>query len=137
MKAGEKEMLPRIVLIFIAVPVLEIYTLLRAGELVGLWPTLGLILLTGIAGAWLARTQGLELLLQIQRELAAGRMPTEKLFDGALILAGGLVLLTPGFWTDLLGFLCLVPATRELLKKGLKRWAEKRLASGSVRIHRF
>ncbi|GAB4165506.1 MAG: FxsA family protein [Geothermobacteraceae bacterium] len=129
-------MFTKLLVIFLVIPALEIYTLLEAGRLIGVWPTIALILATGIAGAWLARTQGIGLLLQIQKELAEGRMPADKLFDGVLILAGGLVLLTPGFWTDLLGFVCLVPATRQALKQLLRRWAEKQIASGNIRIYR-
>lgn len=129
-------MFTKLLILFLVVPALEIYTLLEAGRLIGVFPTIGLILATGIAGAWLARSQGLYLLVQIQKELAEGRMPADKLFDGALILAGGLVLLTPGFWTDLMGFICLVPQTRKWLKKLLRRWAEKQIASGNIRIYR-
>ncbi len=129
-------MFTKLLVIFLVIPALEIYTLLEAGRLIGVWPTIALILATGIAGAWLARTQGIGLLLQIQKGLAEGRMPADKLFDGVLILAGGLVLLTPGFWTDLLGFVCLVPATRQALKQLLRRWAEKQIASGNIRIYR-
>ncbi|RMF45002.1 MAG: membrane protein FxsA [Deltaproteobacteria bacterium] len=129
-------MFTRLLIIFLIVPALEIYTLLEAGRLIGVWPTIAMILATGIAGAWLARSQGIGLLLQIQKELAEGRMPADKLFDGVLILAGGLVLLTPGFWTDLLGFVCLVPVTRRALKRLLRRWAEMQIASGNIRIYR-
>lgn len=104
--------------------------------MIGIGPTVGLVLLTGIAGAWLARTQGFDLVVRIQRELAEGRMPTDELFDGALILIGGVVLLTPGFWTDVSGFICLVPTTRQWLKRIIRNWAEKQLRNGTIQIHR-
>ena len=83
----------------------EIYVLLQAGEIIGLGPTIALVLLTGVAGAYLARTQGSETVRKIQLALERGEMPTEELLDGAMILAGGLTLLTPGFCTDLAGIL--------------------------------
>jgi UPF0716 protein FxsA len=126
----------KLLLIFILVPILEIYTLLQAGEMIGVGPTIALVLATGIAGAWLARMQGFDLVVKIQRELAEGRMPTDELFDGALILIGGVVLLTPGFWTDVSGFICLVPTTRRWLKKMIRNWAEKQLRNGTIQIHR-
>ncbi|PNU19563.1 membrane protein FxsA [Geothermobacter hydrogeniphilus] len=126
-----------LIVIFILVPILEVYTLIQAGALIGVGPTIALILLTGIAGAWLARSQGLELVQRIQSELAAGRMPTEELIDGAMVLVGGVVLLTPGFWTDLCGFICLVPGTRNLVKKLLRRWFENQRRKGTIQFRRF
>ncbi|RME41235.1 MAG: FxsA family protein [Deltaproteobacteria bacterium] len=129
-------MFTRLLILFLAIPALEIYTLLEAGRILGVLPTICLILATGVAGAWLAKSQGLDLVVQIQKELAEGRVPTDKLLDGALILAGGLTLLTPGFWTDLLGFLCLAPGTRIYLKRQLQSWFEKQVATGNIRIYR-
>ncbi|ORJ63559.1 FxsA family protein [Geothermobacter hydrogeniphilus] len=126
-----------LIVIFILVPILEVYTLIQAGALIGVGPTIALILLTGIAGAWLARSQGLELVQRIQSELTAGRMPTEELIDGAMVLVGGVVLLTPGFWTDLMGFICLVPGTRNLVKKLLRRWFENQRRKGTIQFRRF
>ena len=115
---------------------MELYILLEAGRIMGLAPTIGLIMMTGIAGAWLARSQGVEILRRIQEETSLGQMPATTLIDGALILVGGLLLLTPGFFTDALGFSFLVPATRDLWRKGLSAWLEKQIKQGSVRIHR-
>jgi UPF0716 protein FxsA len=88
----------KLLIIFIFVPVLEIYILLEAGRIIGLGATMSLIILTGIAGAWLARSQGVEIIRRIQNETADGQMPGTSLIDGALILVGGLTLLTPGFF---------------------------------------
>lgn len=126
----------KVIMIFILVPILEVYTLIQAGSIIGLAPTIALILATGVAGAYLARTQGLELIQRIQKELAAGRMPTEELLDGALVLVGGVVLLTPGFWTDLCGFLCLLPGTRSVIKNLLRRWLDDQLRRGTTNFHR-
>lgn len=126
----------RLLLLFIIVPIVEIYILLAVGNLIGLWPTILLVLATGIAGAQLARTQGISLMLRIQQEMAAGRMPTEELIDGAMVLSGGLLLLTPGLCTDLTGFLLLAPFSRTFLKGWLKRMFKAMLAKGDLKIYR-
>jgi UPF0716 protein FxsA len=122
--------------IFIFVPLMELYILIEAGEIIGLWPTISLILLTGIAGAWLARSQGIEILRRIQDETARGQMPAITLIDGALVLVGGLLLLTPGFFTDTIGFSFLVPLSRDLWRKGLSAWLQRQVQLGTVTIHR-
>ena len=127
----------KLLIIFVFVPVMELYILIEAGRMIGIGATVGLIMLTGVAGAWLARSQGLEILRRIQQETANGQMPAQTLIDGALILVGGLLLLTPGFFTDALGFSFLVPVTRELWRKGLSAWLEKQIRQGSVKIHRL
>lgn len=110
--------------------------LLSVGSLIGLWPTIALILATGIAGGLLARAQGITVLFSIQQELAEGRMPTSELIDAAMILAGGLLLLTPGFCTDLTGFLLLAPFSRGQLKRQLAKIFSKALENGQIRIRR-
>jgi len=127
----------KLLFLFVFVPILELYILIEAGRIIGLGATLGLIFLTGVAGAWLARTQGLEILRRIQADTARGEMPAITLIDGALVLIGGLLLLTPGFFTDALGFSFLVPITRDLWRKGLSLWLEKQIRQGSVTIRRF
>ncbi len=126
----------KLLAVFILVPIVEIYVLLSVGNLIGLIPTILLVLATGIAGAYLARTQGMALLAKIQQEIAAGRVPTEELLDGAMVLAGGLLLLTPGFCTDLTGFLLLAPFSRVILKNWLKIILERMAANGQMRIYR-
>jgi UPF0716 protein FxsA len=116
---------------------MELYILIEAGRIIGIGPTIALIMLTGIAGAWLARSQGVAILRKIQDETARGQMPATTLIDGALVLVGGLLLLTPGFFTDLLGFSFLVPLTRDLWRAALSLWLEKQVRQGSVRIHRM
>ena len=127
----------KLLAIFILVPVLELYILIEAGRIIGIGATLGLIIMTGVAGAWLARSQGLEILQRIQRATANGQMPAQTLIDGALILVGGLLLLTPGFFTDALGFSFLIPLSRELWRKALSVWLEKQVRQGTVTIRRL
>jgi UPF0716 protein FxsA len=125
-------MFTKLLLVFIIVPIIEIYVLIEAGRQIGVAPTIGMILLTGIAGAFLARTQGFNLINRIQTELNQGRIPAEELMDGAIILAGGLLLLTPGFCTDLFGFTLLTPVTRNHIKVWLKNWLELKIQRGEI-----
>ena len=126
----------RLLILFTCIPLLELYVLIEAGRQIGVLATVLLIFLTGVAGAWLARTQGIEVVRRIQQQLAQGEMPGAVLLDGALILIGGVLLLTPGFCTDLAGFTFLVPATRGFWRKQLSRWAQKNIEQGRIRVHR-
>ena len=112
-------MFVRLFLLFTIIPILEIWVFIRVGQQIGAFDTIVLILLTGIVGALLARSQGFYIIAKIQHELANGQMPTESLTDGLIILAGGILLITPGFITDILGFLLLVPQTRRFVKKAI------------------
>ena len=125
----------KLLILFIFVPIMELYILIEAGRIIGLGATIGLVMLTGIAGAWLARSQGVEILRKIQVETARGQMPGITLIDGALVLVGGLLLLTPGFFTDVLGFSFLVPLTRDIWRRTLKFWLENQMKQGAVTIH--
>jgi UPF0716 protein FxsA len=108
--------------LLIVIPALEIALLVLSGSVIGVWPTAGLIIATGVIGAWLAKREGAETIRQAKRELMYGRIPSEAVLDGICILVGGVVLLTPGFITDLLGFILLIPFTRRLIKPFLGRW---------------
>jgi UPF0716 protein FxsA len=113
-------MLFRLVLLFVLVPLVELYLLLKLGALIGAAPTVAIVIVTGILGGTMARMQGFAVLRRIRRDLNAGMLPTDPLVDGLLILAGGLLLLTPGLITDVVGFLALLPPARKILKK----WAQ-------------
>lgn len=130
-------MLLRIFLLFTIVPVVEIYLIIRVGSLIGALPTVLLLLAVSSAGAWLVRTQGFALMRRIQSELAQGRLPAAELLDGALVLVGGVLLLTPGFFTDLLGLVLLIPASRALIKQFVGLWLQRRLDRGTITIGRF
>lgn len=98
--------------VFVAVPIVEIALFIRVGGLIGLWPTLAIVVLTAALGATLLRRQGLSTLAAIQTEIRAGRDPSSALAHGALLLVAGLLLLTPGFFTDATGLALLIPAVR-------------------------
>ena len=127
----------RLLIVVILLPLAEIFVLIESGRAIGVWPTVLLVVLTGIAGSWLMRHQGLALLGRIQAELAAGQLPAGPLLDGALVLAGGLLLLTPGFCTDLAGFTMLVPTTRRWWRRCLQQWLAGQLAARRLTIRRF
>ena len=110
-----------LVLLFILLPALELALLIHLGAYIGVVNTLMVIVFTGMLGAYLARLQGFSVLAKIQQEVNAGRMPTEQMIDGVLIFVGGLVLLTPGFITDTIGFLLLIPMSRNLIKTWVKK----------------
>ncbi len=115
-------MFTRLLLLFTILPLIELFVLVHLGQVMGLGPTIALVLLTGALGAWLARQQGLRTLGRLRADLAAGRLPAEALVEGVLILLAGAVLLTPGLLTDLAGFAILTPPIRS----GFRRWLSKR-----------
>jgi UPF0716 protein FxsA len=127
-------LLSRLLLLFVGVPLLELFILVQVGQLVGVWPTIALVVITGLAGATLARLEGLRTILRIQGELARGRLPSGALFDGLAILLGGALLLTPGILTDLVGFSFLIPPTRKILLGRIRKSLERRLKSGAIRL---
>ena len=114
-------MFGKLFLLFAVVPVAEIYVLVSVGSVIGVLPTIALVLLTALAGAHLARMQGLSVMLRIRENLAQGFMPAEELLDGLLIFMAGMVLLAPGFLTDIAGLLILLPTTRNMFKRWLRK----------------
>ncbi|TKD67907.1 FxsA family protein [Pseudalkalibacillus hwajinpoensis] len=121
----------RILLLFIIiVPALEIALLLLSGRTLGLIPTVLLIISTGVLGAWLARREGSEAIQKVNRQMQTGQMPGDAILDGLCILIGGVVLLTPGFITDAVGFLLLIPATRKPFKRWMLTFIERKMKNG-------
>jgi UPF0716 protein FxsA len=127
----------KLFILFISVPILELIVLLNAAEHIGPWPTFLLVIVTGIAGAYLAKSQGLDLLQRIQASTNHGELPAQELIDGLFILSGGLLLLTPGLLTDLIGFICLTPWSREPLKRYLIVWFKNKIDRGEFKIRRM
>ena len=99
-------------LLFITVPIAEIYLLLEVGGIIGAIPTIGLVVLTAAAGAALVRAQGFSTLMQVRRSMEAGEVPAVAIIEGIFLLVAGALLLTPGFLTDAIGFGCLIPPLR-------------------------
>ncbi len=116
----------------IVIPIVEIAVLIKVGGLLGVWPTVALVVATAMAGTVLLRLQGLATLFRVQASLREGRFPIAEVFDGMCLLVAGALLLTPGFVTDLLGLLLFVPALRVMLREFLAR---RLIAAGKVRVH--
>jgi UPF0716 protein FxsA len=115
----------RLFLLFLIVPLVELYLLIRVGEAIGAMATIALVVVTAFVGASLARHEGLRTFVAIQRSVAEGRLPTDDLIEGVMILFAGLVLLTPGFLTDAIGLLVLLPPTRHWLRRYLIAWFKR------------
>ena len=127
-------MFGKLFLLFAVIPVAEIYVLVSVGGVIGVLPTIALVLLTALAGAHLARLQGLAVMMRIRENLAQGFMPAEELLDGLLIFLAGMTLLTPGFLTDIMGLLILLPATRNVFKRWLRKKFDEWRQSPNVHI---
>lgn len=127
-------MFGRLALLFVIVPLLELALLVQLGQWVGLWPTLILVFTTGVAGAALARSQGLRAVASVQSEMAQGRIPAGSLLDGLAILVGGAFLLTPGLITDIAGFSLLIPFTRRIVRRLVSRKLDEMQRSGALRV---
>ena len=130
-------MLWKLFLAFTIIPVSEIYILIAIGGQIGILPSIGLVILTGIIGASLARSQGLQTLGRIRDSFQQGVVPREELLNALLIAIAGIVLLTPGFLTDAAGLFLLIPATRTLCREWLKRrielvYAQRKVGNGPI-----
>ncbi|RHW40726.1 membrane protein FxsA [Neobacillus notoginsengisoli] len=123
-------------LLVVLVPAAEIGILLWSGKTLGLFPTLSLIILTGVLGTFLARTQGLRVLNQARQQINRGQMPGDAVLDGICVLIGGALLLAPGFVTDIMGTLLLIPPTRKVFKHWLGLYFRRWINKGNIRIIR-
>ena len=121
-----------LIILFTILPALELALLIKVGTHIGVGNTLLIILSTGILGAYLTRLQGFRVLQKIHDDLNHGIMPNDQLMDGMMILAGGILLLTPGFITDFLGLLMLIPWTRALIKKWLNWKLQDMIKTGQI-----
>ncbi|HJM82706.1 MAG TPA: FxsA family protein [Nitrospinota bacterium] len=113
-------MLIKLFLLFTVTPLVELALLIEIGSFMGVVPTIGLVLITGAVGALLARSQGLAVIQELNEKTSKGEMPTDQIADGLMILVGGVLLVTPGIITDLLGFLLVVPTTRRAIRDFVK-----------------
>ena len=122
----------KLILLFTLVPLIELYLLLYLGRVLGFWTTVAIVLTTGLAGAALAKSQGARVLASWQEALAGGSMPAEGVLGGVLVLVGGVLLVTPGVFTDLVGLSLLVPVTRAFWATRVRAWLERRVAAGDL-----
>lgn len=121
-----------LVVAFVAVPLVEIYVLIQVGQVIGAWWTILLLVLDSLIGGWLVKHEGRRAWQELTLALQSGRMPARELADGALILVGGTLMLTPGFVTDAVGMLLILPFTRPVARRWLSRYLATRLAAGAV-----
>ncbi|MGW0810377.1 FxsA family protein [Nonomuraea sp. NPDC002799] len=127
-------------LAFLIIPVLEIWLLIQVGSVIGGPATVALLIADSLLGAWLVRREGRRAWRALQEALQGGKVPDRELADGALVLVGGVLLVTPGFFSDVLGFLCILPVTRPLMRR-LGAWffdrRVKRMAAASPYANLF
>jgi UPF0716 protein FxsA len=122
-----------LVLVFIVVPILELFVLIQIGQAIGILPTIALLILDSVLGAMLMRSQGRTAWMRFNRALAEGRVPGREVIDGALVIFGGALLLTPGFLSDILGLILLLPPTRALVRRVLvARFGARLVASATT-----
>ena len=117
-----------LLVLFIALPIAELYVIVQVAQGIGLLPTLAILILDGFVGAALARSQGRAAWQRFNQAMAEGRVPARETADGAMIVLGGALLLAPGFITDAVGLALLIPPTRALLRGGVARLASRRMA---------
>ncbi|PSQ88400.1 MAG: hypothetical protein BRD30_07150 [Bacteroidetes bacterium QH_2_63_10] len=127
-------MLGRLILLFLLTPAVELALLIQVDRVIGFWPTIGLIIVTGIVGSHLARREGLSTWQNLNDRLQAGDLPGTELADGMIILVAGALLITPGILTDLFGFLGLVPFTRAYLRRFVMRWFQRKMEQGTMGV---
>jgi UPF0716 protein FxsA len=121
-----------LVIVFIIVPIAELYVLLQIGQAIGVLPTIGLLIADSLLGSWLMRSQGRAAWLRFNRALTQGHVPGREVIDGVLIIFGGALLLTPGFLTDVLGLVLLLPPTRAVVRGMLVRRFGGRLVASAA-----
>ena len=117
-------------LVFVVGPIVELYVIIQVAHVIGGWQTIALLLVESAIGAWLMKRQGRAVLHRIQSQLQANHLPTKELVDGGLILFAGALMVAPGFLTDVLGFLLLIPPTRAVARAAVMRHFKDRLGTG-------
>lgn len=120
-----------LIVLFILVPLAELYVIFQVGEAIGVIPTILLLAADSLIGAWLMKSQGRAVWRRFNAALAEGRAPTREVFDGVFVIFGGAFLITPGFLTDVIGFILLLPPTRTLVRRAVSR---RLLARGTIRV---
>jgi UPF0716 protein FxsA len=124
-----------LVLLFLLVPLAELYVIIQVGQAFGALNTIALLIIISATGAWLVKREGMSVWKRFQRQVESGAVPGKEIADGVMILFAGALLLSPGFLSDLLGIALLLPAVRAVLRGVLMKQAARR--AGIVRVHRF
>ncbi len=130
-------MILKLFLAFTIIPVVELYLLIEIGSVIGSLNTVLIIILSGISGAYLARMQGMNTMVKLQKSLQQGIMPKEEIIDGIIIFVAGIVLITPGFVTDITGLLLLFPATRNVFKRFIRSKIDSLISNKTINIRKY
>ncbi|MES3630339.1 MAG: FxsA family protein [Longimonas sp.] len=127
-------MIARIVLLFLLLPAVEFMLFIQVERLISLWPTVALILVTGVVGGYLARREGASTWKKLNARLQTGALPGDEIVEGVIILVAGALLVTPGVLTDVVGFLGLVPPSRRVMRKIIMKRLQKKMEEGSMQV---
>ena len=123
-------------LLFLVLPVAELYVIVQVAGQIGFWNTLGIMILVAVLGSWLIRHEGMKTWMRFNQQIADGQIPTREIADGVCLILAGALMVTPGFLTDVVGLLLIFPPTRALLRGFIVRRAQRRHAEGRVRVIR-
>ena len=128
-------MLGRLILLFTIVPIVELFILIQIGNEIGVLNTVLIVFITGVVGAVLAKSEGRQIIGNIKKDMAMGKMPADELINGFCVLIGGAMLLTPGIITDVFGFSLVIPFTRIFLIKSIKLKIKTMISEGTVNVY--
>ncbi|MDQ2084823.1 FxsA family protein [Herbivorax sp. ANBcel31] len=129
-----RNLLTKLILLFTVIPVLELYVLIKITSMTSILSTIGIIVFSGIIGAYLAKSEGRIVIRRIKLDINSGRLPGDELINGLCVLIGGALLLTPGVITDILGFSLIIPGTRGLYRKIIKTKLYNLIQAGDVKV---
>jgi len=122
--------LPILAVLFLVIPILEVYFLIKVSNIIDIFPTIILVILTAVIGAGLLRQEGVSILARLQQNIGQGKLPAQELIEGVMLAVGGALLITPGFITDTIGFLCLIPFTRKFIAKNIMKRSVDKFKAG-------
>ena len=127
----------KLFLLFTLIPVIELSLLIEIGSYIGIMNTIVIVILTAIIGAYMVRMEGMGVMYRMQKNMQEGVFPGEELISAAMILVAGALLLTPGFFTDIIGFLMVIPISRSYISNLIKKYIEKKISNNDLHINRF
>jgi UPF0716 protein FxsA len=127
-------MLLILILLLIAIPIAELYVIVQVAQELGVLNTIALLIVISVVGAWLVKREGLGVLMRVQGQLAEGRTPTKDLVDGFILIVAGALMFAPGFLSDVVGILLILPPTRAVVRRLVLRSFRKRVASGQMGV---
>lgn len=127
----------KLFIVFTIIPVIELSVLIKIGSTIGVLNTILLVMFTALLGAYLVKMEGIGVITRFQKNMATGIFPAEEILDGAMILVAGALLITPGVVTDIIGFLLVFPASRQIIKRFLRGYIQKKISASDIRINKL